>query len=171
MTETADKAYSVFISDKPYGSNNINFVYVCSDANIDYSLSYASTTTGMLGQGPNKAIFVDGSTGAVGNISISGTRCNPTTAQTARDVPVQMSNAAFYSLMRNLLTANQMFQGAYILRIYNVDWNNITAHSSYRDFYVHIAKFDMSVNWKLTSDASISMTCYRRNKTKGFGDA
>ena len=171
MTETADKAYSVFISDKPYGSNNIGFIYLCSDASIDYNLNYSSTTTGILGNGPDKSIFVDGNTGAVGNISISGVRCNPTTSTTARDVPAQMSNAALYTKMREMLTANQMFQGAYILRIYNVDWSDVTAYSSYRELYIHIAKFDMDLDWKMMNDANVSLTCYRRNKTKGFGDA
>lgn len=169
---TADKAYSVFISDKPYGSGNINFIYLCSDASLDYNVNYASTTTGVLGQPPDKAIFVDGASGAVGNISISGTRCNPATSVTANTLQTtQMSNAQLYTTMRSMLTANQMFQGAYILRIYNVDWSDVNAYSTYRDLYVHISKFEMDIDWQNTSDASISLTCYRRNRYKGFGDA
>ena len=171
-----DKTYSVFISTKPYGSNNYEFVYLCSDASFDYSLSYSGTATGMLGQGPDKTIFVDGSTGAVGSISITGTRCNPPTSQTAKNVDssgdfITLSNAQFYNKMRDMLTANQMFQGAYILRIYDVDWVNVTGREAYRDMYIHIAKCDMSLDWKGTTDAQISLTGYRRNKTKGFGDA
>lgn len=172
MPDTPDKTYSVFISTQPYGSGNLNFTYLCSDASIDYNVNYTSSTTGMLGKGPDKAIFVDGSSGAVGNISISGTRCNPPTSTTAKTLTVtQMSNAQFYNTMRSMLTKNQWMQNAYILRLYNTDWSDVNAYSTYKELYVHIAKFEMDIDWQATSDASISMTCFRRNKYKGFGDA
>ena len=153
---------------------------MCSNASIDYSLNYSGSTTGILGRGPDQSIFVDGATGAVGNISITGIRCNPQTSMTSANVSAEISNAQMYRRMRTLLTQNQMFQGAYILRIYNADWSDIdTTNSqavenfknSYRELYVHISKWDMEFDWKNTNEASINMTCIRRNKLKGFGDA
>ena len=173
---TQDKTYSVFISTKPYGSGTCDFVYLCSDATFDYNLNYSGTATGILGQGPDKTIFVDGSSGAVGSVSISGVRCNPSTSQKANDYTegegdfITLSNAQFYNKMRSMLTANQMFQGAYILRIYNIDWSSVSAQSSYREMYIHIAKCDMSCDWKSPNEPQISLSGYRRNKTKGFGD-
>lgn len=172
---TQDKTYSVFISTKPYGSDSLEFVYLCSDVSFSYSLSYSGTTTGIIGQGPDKAIFVDGPAGAVGSISISGTRCNPSTSQTTHNVNaggdfITLSNAQIYNKMRGMLTANQMFQGAYVLRIYDVDWNNVTPRTEYRDLYIHIAKWEMTVDWNATSDARISLSGFRRYKNKGFGD-
>lgn len=171
--DTLKGTYSVFISEQPYGAGNQNFLYLCSDASISYSVSYNGSTTGILGQSTANAIFVDPSTGAVGNIHINGTRANPTTSA---NVPTGfstnlVSNAEMYTKLKGMLTKNQMFQNAYILRIYNVDWSNSTAYNTYKDLYVHITKYDMSFDWKGTSDASVSVTCYRRNPTKGFGDA
>ena len=176
---TQDKSYSLFISTKPYSNNasdaNLKFVYLCSDPSFQYSLNYSGSTTGVLGQGPDKAIFVDGSSGAVGNISVSGTRCNPSTSITSSDGTegyfITKSNAELYWITRSMLTDNQMFQGAYILRIYNVDWSSVSSVSDYKDMYVHISKFDMSFDWKTPNEVQISLSCIRRNKTKGFGDA
>lgn len=181
-----NESYSVFISTEPYvsSSGNLGLVYLCSDPSFDYSLNYSGTTTGILGQGSEQAIFVDGSAGAVGNISISGVRCNPTTSTTSAGGTggsfVTKTNGEIYWTMRNMLKKNQMFQGAYVLRIYNVDWSKIDTSNptevqrfknAYRDLYVHISKFDMTFDWKTPNEAQISMTCIRRNKTKGFGDA
>ena len=180
--EPQNRVYSVFISNQPYVSPLFpnTFTYLCSKATIDYSLNYSGTTTGILGRGPDQSIFVDGSTGAVGNISISGIRCNPQTSQTSVNVSSELSNAQFYNKMRSILTENQWMQGAYIIRIYNADWTDIdTTNSqkvenyknSYRELYVHISKFDMEFDWKNTNEAAINMTLVRRNKLKGFGDA
>ena len=177
-----NRAYSVFISDQPYINQfyNNTFTYLCSNASIDYNLNYSGSTTGILGRGPDQAIFVDGSTGAVGNISITGVRCNPRTSITTANVTDEISNAQMYTKMRDMLTQNQWMQGAYILRIYTVDWKDIDTtnaqqvenfKNSYRDLYVHISKFDMEFDWKNTNEVGINMTCIRRNKLKGFGDA
>ena len=171
MTETADKAYSVFISKGPYNRfTEPQFMYLCSDASIDYSLNYSSSVTGMLGRGPEQAIFVDGAAGSVATISISGIRCNPATSTQSHDVGSQPSNADFYWEIRRMLTTNQMFQNAYILRLYNVDWSDVNSYTEHRDLYVHISKNDLSWTWTDTNDANITMSCYRRNKTEGFGD-
>lgn len=171
--DTLKNTYSVFLSEGPYnGSSEPNFLYLCSDASISYGVSYNGSTTGILGHSPADSIFVDPSTGAVGKINISGTRVNP---NTSANVPSGfgsnlVSNATFYSKMRTMLQANQMFQGAYILRIYNSEWKDSDSYNSYRDFYIHITDFSMDLDWKGTSDASVSLMGYRRNKTKGFGD-
>ena len=180
--EPQNRVYSVFISNQPYVSPLFpnTFTYLCSKATVDYNLNYSGTTTGILGRGPDQSIFVDGATGAVGNISISGIRCNPQTSQTSVNVSSELSNAQFYNKMRSVLTENQWMQGAYIIRIYNVDWTDIDTtnpqkvenyKNSYRELYVHISKFDMEFDWKNTNEASINMTLIRRNKLKGFGDA
>lgn len=172
--DTLKQTYSMFLSEGPYNPNSEpNFLYLCSDGSLSYSVAYSGSTTGILGHSPSDAIFVDPSSGAVGNILISGTRVNP---KTSANVPsgfssTLVSNATFYNKLRDMLQANQMFQNAYILRIYNSDWKNLDLHSGYRDLYIHITKFDMSIDWKNTNETSISLTCYRRNPTKGFGDA
>ena len=170
--DTLKNTYSVFISESPYNSHTEpNFIYLCSDASISYSVTYNGTTTGVLGLNTSDAIFVDPSSGAVGNINISGTRVNP---NTSANVPAGYnsnlpSNATFYTKTRSMLQKNQMFQNAYILRIYNVDWKNISSYTSYKDLYIHISKLDMDWNWTNTNEAQVSLTCYRRNKTEGFG--
>lgn len=171
--DTLKNTYSVFISEEPYRSTgDMNFLYLCSDASITYSVSYSGTTTGILGQSPSNAIFVDPSTGAVGNINVSGTRVNPSTSANApSDYPSNLvSNATFYAKIKEMLTKNQMFQNAYVLRIYNSDWKDSTSHATYRELYVHISKFDMTINWTNTNEAEINLSCFRRNLTKGFGD-
>lgn len=170
--DTLKNTYSVFISETPYNAiSEPNFIYLCSDASLSYSLTYSGTTTGILGQRTSDAIFVDPSTGAVGNINISGTRANPATSANSPSgfESNLLSNASFYNKMKTMLQKNQMFQNAYILRIYNVDWKDVTTYSSYRDLYVHITKFDMNWNWNAMNDAGVTLTCYRRNKTQGFG--
>ena len=182
-----NESYSVFLSTTPYGTSPMSFIYLCSDATIDYSLNYSGTTTGVLGQGTDMAIFVDGAAGAVGNISISGVRANPNTSITSKIITPSgelqnslISNAQLWVVAKNMLKENQMFQGAYVLRVYNMDWSKINTNDptavqafndSYKELYVHISKFKVSFDWTGTSDAQVSLTCFRRYKNKGFGEA
>ena len=180
MPEQVHQAHSVFISSVPYGSAQMKFIYLCSDASFNYNVNYNGSTTGMLGQDTDKAIFVDPSTGAVGSITINGVRANPATSTTAKNIEgtgifsdALMSNAQMYSTICTMLKSNQMFQGAYILRIYNQDWSQLNKSgfdTNYRELYIHISSFKMDINWMNTNEASITLTAYRRYMNKGFGD-
>lgn len=53
------------------------FMFLGSSSSLPFSMSYSSTTTGILGQSSDTAIFVDGVTGAVMNINVTSQRVNP----------------------------------------------------------------------------------------------
>ena len=78
--------YSLWISKTPVTTdteNNIvhpsadDFMFLGSSSSLPFSMSYSSTTTGILGQTSDTAIFVDGVSGAVMNINVSSQRVNP----------------------------------------------------------------------------------------------
>ena len=75
--------YSLWISTRPYSKElpltDDDFMFIGSSSSLPVSMSYSSSTTGILGQTPDTAIFVDGVGGAVMNISISAQRVNPVT--------------------------------------------------------------------------------------------
>lgn len=54
-----------------------DFMFLGSSSSLPFSMSYSSTTTGILGQTSDTAIFVDGVSGAVMNINVSSQRVNP----------------------------------------------------------------------------------------------
>lgn len=78
--------YSLWISKIPVTTdieNNIvhpsadDFMFLGSSSSLPFSMSYSATTTGILGQTSDTAIFVDGVSGAVMNINVSSQRVNP----------------------------------------------------------------------------------------------
>ena len=78
-TTLPNKSYSVWISTKPYSENitDDDFMYVGSSNSFPQSITYNSSTVGIIGQSPDTAIFVDGTGGAVMNITINADRVNP----------------------------------------------------------------------------------------------
>lgn len=162
--------YSVWISTDPKGGSD-TFVQMCSDASISYDVTYNYGITGMLGQSTGRAIFVDRTGGAVGNISISGIRVNPSTSS-EYDLPTSatnLSNADFIEKMKKLIESTQMLQSAYTIRIYNIDTRDETTYKTYKEFYVYIKSMDFSFDWTNISEMSVSFTLIRRNKKRGFG--
>lgn len=164
--------YSVWLSTQPYSPSGNTFVNIGSDASVDYRVSYGGSATGILGSGPDKTIFVDSTGGAVGNIDVSATRTNGPTSSDAsisasdyNSSMIPYSNASFDTLLRNIMSSVQMFSNAYILRIFGADWKN----GGYHDLYVFIYDYSLSVDWKNLSDASVTLSCYRRNLGTGFG--
>lgn len=73
--------YSVWLSVVPYNEDrdltDDEFMFLGSSASFPVSMTYSSSTTGIIGQTPDTAIFVDGAQGAVMNMNISTERVNP----------------------------------------------------------------------------------------------
>ena len=158
--------YSVWISTK-----DGNFINVCSDATLDYNLDYNGTTMGIMGQTTGNAIFVDKVGGAVGNITISGTRVNPKTSTDSsnENIVTNPSNADFMNKIKSMIEATQMFQNAYILRLYNVDFRNKENYDKYKDLYVFLKSVEFEIDWKNISEMNVTLECVRRNYGRGFG--
>lgn len=159
--------YSVWMS-----SDGKDFFHICSDARLSYSVDYGGSVTGILGQVTGNAIFVDTTSGAVGKISITGTRINPSTStDSTADGTTKLSNAAFIDKMKKMIENTQMFYNAYILRIYHADTRTKETYGSYKDLYVFLRGFDVDFSWTNLSEMSVSLDCVRRNKTRGFGSS
>lgn len=158
--------YSVWISS--FGTSD--FINVCSDASVDYDVNYGGTKMGIFGQSTANAIFVDSIGGAVGRISIRGTRVNPIlSTDTSNGVPNAPSNVQFMDKIKYMIEATQMFQSAYTIRIYNIDMRNKNTTNEYRDLYVFLKSADFTFNWTKPSEMDVSLECIRRNKGRGFG--
>lgn len=73
--------YTLWISTRPFDSSNPltddDFMFLGSSSSLPISMSYSSSTTGILGQTPDTAIFIDGVNGAVMNLNITAERVNP----------------------------------------------------------------------------------------------
>lgn len=162
MGDTAK--YSVWISTEPYNGGNNKFIHLCSDAVFSYSLSYTMTSTCVLGQSTDSNIVVDSASGAVGNISVSGVRVNPSCST---DRINNVSNAEFQKVMIDLLTRIQMHGNAYVLRVFRSDWKH--SGQPYRDLYVFFYDYSQSQNWDNLNELSVNFSFYRRNLKKGFG--
>lgn len=160
--------YSVWLSNAEYSSSGNTFMYLCSNPSFGYSVSYNGTTTGILGQDPSKAIFVDPSTGAVGNITISGVRASPgaSAPDMSSNNTTHLTNADFYRKVRQMMTNTQFMQKAYILRMYGVDTKNPT---QYRELYVYLKDILCSFNTEEPADMTVTIQAIRRNRDKGFG--
>jgi len=155
--------YSVWLSTEPYNSSGNTFIHLCSDATVNYNLSYSMSATGVLGNSTDKTIVVDSASGAIGNISVSGTRVNP---GNSTDTIANVSNAEFQKVMINLLTRIQMHGNAYVLRIFRADWRKTV--NPYRDLYVFFYNYDQITNWDHLNEMSVNFAFYRRNLGRGF---
>lgn len=73
--------YSIWLSTRPcYEVSDMTddeFMFLGSSASFPVSMTYTSSTTGVIGQTPDTAIFVDGSQGAVMNMNVTTERVNP----------------------------------------------------------------------------------------------
>ena len=73
--------YSIWLSTRPcYEVSSMTddeFMFLGSSASFPVSMTYTSSTTGVIGQTPDTAIFVDGSQGAVMNMNVTTERVNP----------------------------------------------------------------------------------------------
>lgn len=73
--------YSIWLSTRPcYEVSSMTddeFMFLGSSASFPVSMTYTSSTTGIIGQTPDTAIFVDGSQGAVMNMNVTTERVNP----------------------------------------------------------------------------------------------
>lgn len=175
----ADK-YSVWISTGP-ASNSNSFVYVGSEASISYGVNYGGTVMGILGKRPNGAIYMDGTGGAVGNIRISGAkRLNPkttsatndgaTTAQSDATGKGVVSNKKFIETMEDLISQTQMFQNAYIIRLYGLTkTDERTDEKGYRELYFFITTCKTSIDFSRPNELSVDLSGYIRNKEPKFG--
>ena len=62
-----------------------------------------------------------------------------------------------------------MFQNAYVLRLYNVDFRNKENYDKYKDLYVFLKSVDFEIDWKNISEMNVTLECVRRNYGRGFG--
>lgn len=74
--------YSLWLSTEPVDDDgnpptDDKFMFLGSSSSLPFQISYSGSTTGILGQTSDTAIFVDGASGAVMNINISTERVNP----------------------------------------------------------------------------------------------
>lgn len=175
----ADK-YSIWISTGPASSSN-SFVYVGSEASISYGVNYGGSVMGILGKRPSGAIYMDGTGGAVGNIKISGAkRANPKTTSTLDDGETVtqsdligkgvVSNKKFIETMEDLISATQMFQNAYIIRLYGLSkTEERTDKKGYRELYFFITSCNTSIDFSRPNELSVDLSGYIRNKEPKFG--
>ena len=164
---------SVWISMDAYNPNGTNqYMSVCSDASFSYSNQYSGSTTGILGQPTGNAIFVDGSKGAVAELSITGVRANPTTAAQTGLPHDTITNVQFYTYVKALMEKTQMLQNAYILRIYNANWTNSEKYNTdYMDIPIFIKNISVDFDIMSPNEMKVSLTAVKRNLGKGFGGA
>lgn len=73
--------YSIWLSTRPCHDvsemTDDEFMFLGSSTSFPVSMTYTSSTTGVIGQTPDTAIFVDGSQGAVMNMNVTTERVNP----------------------------------------------------------------------------------------------
>jgi hypothetical protein len=93
-------------------------MYIGSNSSYPQTISYNSSITGVLGQPPDSAIFVDGVGGAVMRVNLSAIRAQPKNPIDSQ--PNYYSNKAFIEKMLQIRSSIQMMGNAYVLRAYNL---------------------------------------------------
>jgi len=166
--------YSVWLSTAPYDPDNGNtFINLCSNGKVTYGVNYGGNATGILGKDTTGTLFVDTTGGAVGTVSVSGTRANPRTLapQVSGVTDLLLSNADFETQIEIMLARIQMYGRAYILRIYRVDWvpSSVRVVPLYRDIPVFFYDFTSEIDIKLPNNMDVTYSFYKRNLEKGFG--
>jgi len=168
-------------SDTGYVADS-NFMFIGSASTLPISISYMSSTVGVLGQPTDTAVFVDGTGGAVMQINITSTRVNPPDADD--DYPNTYSNKAFIEAMIDLRTYIQMTQNAYVLRIYNLttmkksDYDNLSPlniiekrtslQTEPKSLFVFINSIDITLDLESPNSIDVSLNFIQRNALLGY---
>lgn len=181
---TIDTRYSLWLSTRPYSSNNPltdqDFMYIGNSSTYPQSISYNQGTTGVLGQPPDTAIFVDGVGGAVTRINLSTIRPQPTQYDDVS--PNYFSNKKFIEKMIEIRSRIQMMDNAYVLRAYNLTILNQSdkdltleqieekRKGDPKEKYVFIESFEVTYNLERPNELNVSMTFIERNRLIGYNE-
>lgn len=168
MTEVK---HSVFLSldtakkDTQYSIDD--FLYVCSDCYPSYAVDYMMSSMTFPKDGPEDAIVIDGMSGAIGRINLSGKRVGSLEYK---------SNAYFVKQITRMRSIWQLEDNAYILRIYHADIINVDGcikpeNKSFVDHFVFIKDVSYSVKGGMPNVMDISMGLIQRNPNPGFNDS
>lgn len=168
--------YSVWISTGPASSSN-SFIYVGSEATIEYNINYQGTIQGILGEGTGGALFIDGTGGAVGNVRISGAkRANPKTTSSSNGASDYqawvgvVSNKEFIEITTAMMGQTQMLQNAFILRLYGLTNSDVRDDSTgYKDLYFFMTSCNTNILFERPNEISVDITGFVRNIKPEFG--
>jgi len=72
--------------------------------------------------------------------------------------------------MEDLISATQMFQNAYIIRLYGLSkTEERTDKKGYRELYFFITSCNTSIDFSRPNELSVDLSGYIRNKEPKFG--
>lgn len=181
FTFNSNKGYALWLSTAPANDSGVasKFMYIGSSASYPIQAVHSSSTTGILGQTPDKAIYVDGVNGIVIKVNISAIRPY---FEDSDDSTVPTSNQAFADKLEELRSKVQMQDNAYVLRVYNIQTHSpLTKDASiseretyksnnYKDLYVFIDSYDLTWDMDRPNEMEVSISFIMRNLMEGFDE-
>lgn len=181
FTFSKDNGYALWLSTQPADNNGHadNFMFIGSAQSYPVQAVHSSSTTGILGQGPDKAIYVDGVSGIVIKVNISAIRPY---IEDSSDQVVPTSNQAFAKKLEEIRSSIQMEKNAYVLRVYNIQTHTPAtqgasaserlayANNNYRDLFVFIDSYDLSWDADRPNEMNVSISFIMRNLLVGFDE-
>lgn len=182
FTFNKDNGYQLWLSTQPAdNSGNVSqFMFIGSSASYPVQAVHSSSTTGILGQRPDKAIYVDGVNGIVIKVNISAIRPS---IEGSVDTITPTSNQAFANKLEEIRSSVQMERNAYVLRVYNISTHNPNTQSAsiqeriqfeqnnYRDLYVFLDSYDLTWDISRPNEMNVNMSFIMRNLLVGFDDS
>lgn len=181
FTFNKDNGYALWLSIQPADDNGqaSNFMYIGSSASYSVQAVHSSSTTGILGQRPDQAIYVDGANGIVIKVNISAIRPQ---IEGCDDSVVPTSNKAFADKLEEIRSRVQMQSNAYVLRVYNIQTYNpanrnasaqeryTQKQNNYKDLYVFLDSYDLNWDMDRPNEMNVSMSFIMRNLLVGFDE-
>ena len=170
FTFSNNDGYALWLSTEPARTDgNDKFMFIGSSAQYPVQAVHSSSTTGILGQTPDKAIYVDGVNGIVIKVNISAIRPH---IEGCDDSQIPTSNQAFADKLLEIRSKVQMADRAYILRAYNIQGHqpHKQAGHEYRDLYVYIDSYDLSWDMDRPNEMNVSISFVMRNLEVGFDE-
>ena len=155
-------------------------MYIGSNSSYPQTISYNSSITGVLGQPPDSAIFVDGVGGAVMRVNLSAIRAQPKNPIDSQ--PNYYSNKAFIEKMLQIRSSIQMMGNAYVLRAYNLSILNKSDQNKTlqqieakragdpKDKFVYVDTMEFTYNLERPNEINVSIQFIERNKLVGFNE-
>lgn len=181
FTFNKDNGYALWLSTQPANDQGVasNFMFIGSSASYPVQAVHSSSTTGILGQRPDKAIYVDGANGIVIKVNISAIRPY---VEDSDDSVVPTSNQAFADKLEEIRSSVQMESNAYVLRVYNIQTHTPLTkdatpqqriqyqNNNYRDLYVFIDSYDLTLDMDRPNEMNVSISFVMRNLLVGFDE-
>ena len=164
FTFSEENGYALWLSTQPANDLGNTFMFIGSSASFPLQAVHSSSTTGILGQRPDKAIYVDGATGIVIKINISAIRPY---LEECDDSSIPTSNRAFAQKLEEIRSSVQMEKPAYLLRVYNIDWSK-NKSNNYKELPVFLDSYDLSWDMDRPNEMNVSISFVMRNKEVGF---